>query len=171
MASSNGPKTRARLSGKRCRMKVPAPAGDGDQVEEPLPVSAFKPPTITPLSFDVPRTQADFHEMPLATLEALGLSLTPIFFLEQAGLLTMADLLRRDEQSLIAIQGFGVAGLQKLKRALSRLRDLLLASRMFDQPERQEVAQAFSVGPSCEVEPEGFPPQRSDSRESPSLPA
>ncbi|MBI3463992.1 MAG: hypothetical protein HY000_13180 [Planctomycetes bacterium] len=86
--------------------------------EEPLPVSAFRPPVLAPDVLDLPESMAERAELHLAEI---GLSDRMLNTLEEAGLQLVGELLHRRPEQLLALPQFGPAMLEELYVALARI--------------------------------------------------
>jgi DNA-directed RNA polymerase subunit alpha len=98
----------------------PADEGFDDAwtAEEPLPVSAFRPPVLAPDELALPDSMGERIELHLAEI---GLSDRTLNTLEEAGLHLVGELLNRRPDQLLAIPKFGPATLDEVYRALARL--------------------------------------------------
>jgi DNA-directed RNA polymerase alpha subunit len=94
------------------------PVQDDWPAEEPLPVSAFRPPVLAPDVLDLPESMAERAELHLAEI---GISDRMLNTLEEAGLQLVGELLYRRPEQLLALPQFGPAMLEELYLALARL--------------------------------------------------
>jgi len=94
------------------------PVEDDWPEEEPLPVSAFRPPVLAPDVLCLPESMAERAELHLAEI---GLSDRTLNTLEEGGLHLVGELLDRRPEQLLTIPRFGPGCLDELYGALARL--------------------------------------------------
>jgi len=86
--------------------------------DEPLPVSAFRPPVLTPDILQLPASMVERAEMHLAEI---GLCDRTLNALEEAGLHLVGELLACKPQQVLALPRCGPGVLEEIYAALARL--------------------------------------------------